>query len=157
MKLPLELRYALLISFSMLLWLAVETLVGLHDKYINLHPIVTMFALLIPIVFSRMAVKEKKDQLGGEISFKQALITGLIITSITALLAVPSQIIFHKWINPDFFDNMIAAAVAHGQSATEASKYFNLTSYMVQSAFGTLLFGSVIALIVAFVMRTKSK
>lgn len=61
MKLPLELRYALLISFSMLLWLAVETLVGLHDKYINLHPVVTMFAMLIPIVFSHMAVKEKKE------------------------------------------------------------------------------------------------
>lgn len=152
---PLELRYALLISFTMLLWLAVEALVGLHDKYIQWHPVVTMFALVIPIVFSRMAIKEKREALGGQISFKQAFITGLIIASLTALLAVPSQVVFHMWINPDFFDSMIAAAVAHGIGASEAAKYFNLTSYMVQSAFGSLIFGSLLALVMAFIFRTK--
>lgn len=156
MKMPLELRYALLISFSMLLWLALEALLGLHDKYIAYHPYISMLAVFIPIVFSSMAVKEKRENMGGNITFKQAFITGLIITVLTALLAVPSQFIFHYWINPDFFDNMISYTVQHGKSSpAQAAMYFNLTSYIAQSVFGTLLFGSVVALIVALLMRTK--
>ena len=156
MKIPLELRYALLISFGMLLWLALEAVVGLQDKYIAYHPYVTMFAVLIPVVFSRMAVKEKKENLGGSITFKQALLTGLYITAITAVLAAPVQLIFHYWINPYFFEDMINYAVSHGKSSPEqAAMYFNLTSYTIQSVVGTFVFGSIVALVVALVMRTK--
>lgn len=156
MKMPLELRYALLISLGMLLWLALEAVLGFHDKYIAYHPYVTMLALAIPIVFSRMAVRDKKEVQGGTISFKQALITGLVITVLAAILAVPVQLVFHYWINPHFFEDMINYAVVNGKSsAQQAAMFFNLTSYIIQSVVGTLIFGSVVALVVALLMRTK--
>ena len=158
----IEIRYAVLITLLMLLWLAVEFMVGLHDVYIQYHPYVTMFALIIPIVCSRMAVQERIEQLNGKITFKEAFLTGFLIAFFAAVLAVPSQIIFHKLINPDFFDSMISYTVKRAETLNmdtskarkEAEMYFNLTSYIVQSGLGTLVFGTLIALVMAWRMRT---
>jgi hypothetical protein len=154
-KIRLELRYAMLITLLMLLWLALEFMVGLHDAYIQYHPYVTMFAILIPVVCSRMALREKQELHNGKLPFKSALRTGMLITAFSAALAVPSQLIFHYLINPDFFDNMIKYSVQHGkQNMEQATMYFNLTSYMVQSVIGTLVLGTIINFIMAWRMRT---
>ncbi len=156
MKIPLPLRYALFISLCMLLWLAFEALVGLHDKYIAYHPYLSMLSVFIPVVFGYLAVKDKRSQLDGTITFKQALLTGVAVVVITAVLAVPVQLVFHYWINPYFFEDMIEYAVNNGKSTPEqAAMYFNITSYIIQSVLGTLVFGNIIALVVALLMRTK--
>lgn len=162
MNLKIEIRYAVLISLLMLLWLALEFLVGLHDKYIQYHPYVTMFALVIPVVCSRLAIKEKIRQLNSSITFKQAFLTGFLIALFAAILAIPIQLIFHKLINPSFFQNMIDYSIVRATSLgmnvakakQEATMYFNLMSYMMQCFFGTLFFGTIIALILAWRMRT---
>ncbi len=163
MNLKIEIRYAVLISLLMLLWLSLEFMVGLHDTYIQYHPYVTMFALIIPIVCSRMALKDKLEQFNGKLDFKQAFKTGVIIAALAAVFAIPVQFVFHYLVNPDFFDNMISysvtRAMATGTDVTkakaEATSYFNFTSYLLMSVFGTLIFGSVIAAVMAWRMRTN--
>lgn len=156
MKIPLPLRYAMLISLCMLIWLALEAVVGLHDKYIAYHPYLSMLSLFIPVVFGYLAVKQKREELGGSITLKQALLTGVYVVLITTVLAIPVQFIFHNWINPYFFQDMIDYAVANGKSSPQqAAMYFNLTSYIIQSVLGTLVFGNLIALVVALLMRNK--
>ena len=158
----LEIRYAVLITLLMLLWLCVEYMIGLHDKFIAYHPYITMFALIIPVVCARMAVKEKLDLLNGKLSFKEAFITGFLIAFFAAVLSIPSQIIFHKVINPDFFDSMIDYAGKRAETLQmdvskareEASMYFNLTSYIIQAGLGTLVFGTIIAAFMAWRMKT---
>ncbi len=100
MNLRVEFRYAILVSLLMLLWLSLEYVVGLHDSYIQFHPYVTMIALLIPIICIRLALVEKKDDLNGRITFKKALISGLIITVFAAIFAVPVQYLFHTIYQP---------------------------------------------------------
>ncbi|MBP6731564.1 MAG: DUF4199 domain-containing protein [Chitinophagales bacterium] len=156
-SLRIEIRYAMLVTLLMLLWLAVEFMVGLHEEpLIAYHPIVTMFALIIPIVCARMAVNEKIELLGGKITFGQAFLTGFLVAFFAAVLSVPSELIFNKLINPDFFSNMIIYSVKMGKAKSyeEAAMYFNLTSYIIQTGLGTLVFGTLIALIMAWRMRT---
>lgn len=163
MNFRLEIRYAVLISLLMLLWLAIEFMLGLHDNYIQYHPYVTMFALVIPIAGSYLAIKSKREEQNGHITFKQALRTGIVIALFSALFTVPVQLAFHFIINPDFFDNMIAYAVKHaellkmdaGKATADAQNYFSLSSYITMSFLGTLVFGSLIALILALVMRDR--
>ncbi len=159
----IEIRYAVLITLLMLLWLAVEFMVGLHEEpLMQYHPIVTLFALIIPIVCARLAIRDKLEMLNGKISFKQAFVTGFLIAFFAAVLSIPAQVIFHKVINPDFFDNMIGYAVKRAESLhvdmnkarQEAELYFNLTSYIIQSGLGTLVFGTIIAAIMAWRMKT---
>ena len=162
MNLGIEIRFAVLISLLMLLWLMLEYLVGLHDQYIQYHPAVTLFALIIPVGCSYLAVKEKTIQLGGAITFKQAFITGFFIAVFAAVLTVPTQFMFHNLVNPDFFQIMIDYACARAASLhmnvpkakEEATMYFNLPSYIVQCFFSTLFFGVIISLVMAWRMRT---
>lgn len=156
MSLRIELKAAMLITLLMLLWLALEFMVGLHDRFIAYHPYLTLIALVIPVAITRMALISKRDELNGKITFRQAFFSGSVIAVITSALSVPSQYIFHYLINPDFFENMIKYAVANGKSTAEqAAHYFNFQSYLVQSIGGTLFFGLVIALVAAYFIRTK--
>lgn len=158
----IEIRYAVLISLLMLLWLALEFLVGLHDTFIAYHPYITMLALIIPVVCARLAVKEKTEELNGRINFKQAFTTGAIVAALAAVFSLPVQVVFHLLINPDFFDNMIASAVKRAElnhldvaaASADATAYFNLQSYLLMSFAGTLIFGLLIAAFMAWRMRT---
>ncbi len=162
MNFRLEFRYATLMSLLMLLWLSIEFLVGLHDTYIQYHPYITMFSLIIPVVCSRMVLRDKLEDLNGKMDFKQAFKTGIIVVGFAAFLSVPVQLAFHFLINPDFFDNMRAYSINRAASLgldavkakADAISYFNLTSYILLSFFGTLIFGSAIAAMAAWKMRT---
>ena len=163
MNLRLELRYAVLISLLMLLWLALEFMVGLQDTYVAYHPFVTVFALLIPLIGSYRALRSKREELNGQLTFGQGLKTGLWIAVFSALFSVPVQLVFHFVINPDFFDTMIAHAVQQAelhkldtaQAATQAQSFFCLQSYIPMSFIVTLILGIVFAAIMALVMRNK--
>jgi len=139
----------------MLLWLILEYTVGLHDTYIAWHPYVTMFALIIPIVTYRLALREKIEDKYGKLTFSQAFMCGFILTVFGTILAVPLQLAFHKLVNPDFFANMIAYSVKTGHSTPEqAAAYFNLNSYLLETVIGTFGFGILLSLILGFRMRT---
>lgn len=162
MNLHIEIRFAVLISLLMLLWLILEYVVGLHDRFIQYHPAITLFALVIPVACSYLAIKEKTIQLSGAITFKQAFETGFFIAVFAAVLTVPTQFMFHKLVNPDFFRTMIDYSCARAASLhmdvpkakEEATMYFNLPSYIVQCFFSTLFFGVIISLVMAWRMRT---
>lgn len=162
MNLRIEIRFAVLISLLMLLWLMLEYIAGLHDRFIQYHPAITLLALTIPVGCSYLAIKEKAIQLGGTITFKQAFITGFFIAVFAAVLSVPTQFMFHKLVNPDFFQTMIDYSSARAASLhmnvlkakEEATMYFNLPSYIVQCFFSTLFFGVIISLVMAWRMRT---
>jgi hypothetical protein len=162
MKMMLELRYAILLTLLTLLWLAVEFMVGLQDKYAGLHLAATILAFIIPVVVYRLAIKEKREQLNGRITFRQALQAGLLITALSAVFVIPEQLIFHTLINPDFFDSMIHQAVLRASQTNKdvnearaaAEMYFNLKSYVIESVLVTLLAGSIIAFAAALRMQT---
>jgi membrane protease YdiL (CAAX protease family) len=166
MNLKIEIKYTVLISLLMLLWLSLEFMIGLHEKpLIAYHPYITMFALFIPIICAMLAVNEKREFLEGRITFKQAFLTGLLIAVFTTLVSPLIQWIFFAVVNPDFFDNMIAYSIerAHANKMTEqqaqkvAVGYFNLQSYIIQSALFSFIGGIIIATVVAVIKRSKSK
>ncbi len=146
----------------MLLWLATEFLIGLHDQLIQYHPYISILVVFIPVVCSRLAISAKAEELNGKITFKQALVTGVIVAVTAAIFMIGTQFIFHTLINPDFFDNMVKYAVKRAdlngtsldQATIDAQRYFNLTSYLLQSSIFTLLFGLVLALFWAWRLRT---
>jgi hypothetical protein len=153
----IEIRYAVLSSLLMLLWLAIEYMVGLQDTYIQYHPYVNILSfILIPIVCIRLALNDKREQLNGKLSFKQAFITGFLVTFFAAIFFIPCQIIFYKWINPDFFDDMIARLVSAGDvHRDEVDLYYNLTATIIRSGFLTLVFGTAIAAATAWSKQTE--
>ncbi len=158
MNIRIELKYAMLITLLLLLWLAFEFMIGIQDRYIAWYPYATILSFFIPIGATRQAMVAKREMLHGEMPFKKAFITGLTIAGLTAVFAIPSQLVFHYIINPDFFEDMIQYAVAHGHSTSaQAAQYYNLRTSLIEGVVGSLLLGSLIAGVMAYFMRTKNQ
>jgi hypothetical protein len=159
MKIKTEIKWALIFVGMSLLWMVLEKLVGLHGTHIDKHMYLTNLFAIPAIVVYVLALKDKKNKdYKGEMTYKQGLVSGLIITAIVALFAPLTQWITSTWITPEYFPNVIAYSVETGYytSLEEAEAYFNLENYMFQSVVGAIVMGVLTSAIVAFFVRTKS-
>ena len=159
MKLKTEIKWALLFAVMSLVWMWLEKLVDLHDVHIDKHMYLTNLFAIPAIILYVLALKDKKNaDLGGQMSYKQGFISGVIITLIVALLAPLTQWITSTIITPEYFPNVIAHSVKTGFHASqeEAEAYFNLNNYMVQSVIGALIMGVVTSAIVAIFVKSKA-
>jgi hypothetical protein len=151
-----EIKWGLIFTLVQLLWLSLEYAVGLHDKNISLHPFLTLLFIIPAFAMMILAIAEKRRGLGGSINFKQAFLCGLGVSVVVSLLAPLAQFIFHRFINPSFFENMINYATSTGRSTVEqANALFNLKSYMLQASMGAIVAGVITSLILAAIMRDR--
>lgn len=151
-----EIKWGLIFTAVSLLWVTLERLTGLHDKNIHLHPYLSMLFFFPAVTVYVLALRDKRASLGGKLTYKQACISGLIITVIVVVLSPLSQWITQKLITPNYFQNVIAYSVKAGVLTLEqAQANFNLPSYMMQASLGALFAGILTTLVVAFFVRTK--
>lgn len=158
-KYKLELVWSLNFIIMMLLWMLLERLIGFHDVYIDKHAIFTNFILIPAIIVFYMALSQaKKQKYNNNMGYKQAFITGMVITIVVTLFAPITQWITSTIITPDYFNNVISYAVEKGYygSQEEAAAYFNLKNYMIQAPVGALFLGTLISAVVAAFTKSKS-
>ncbi len=152
-----EIKWGLIFTFVQFLWICLEFAVGLHDKYVSMHPILTNLFIIPAVYVMYLAIREKKNILGGKITFGQAFLCGLGVSVIVAVLSPLSQYIFHRFINPNYFQNAINYAISAGKlTEAQASSYFSLQSYMMQASLGAIVAGVITSLIIAAIIRSKS-
>ena len=159
-KIRLEIKWALIFVAVFLLWMLLEKLVGLHSTHIDKHMYLTNLYAIPAIAIYVLALRDKKKKdYNGQMTFKQGVISGLIVTVIVTFFSPLTQWITSTIITPEYFPNVIAYSVETGyyKSLEEAAAYFNLENYIVQSTIGAFVMGAVTSAIVAFFMRTKLK
>jgi hypothetical protein len=155
----IEIKWAFIFSAGMLLWMLLEKLVGLHDKYLDQHYYLSHLFALPAIGMMVLALKDKKKNFyGGVMTYKQGLIAGLILSVVIALLSPISQWIISYVITPEYFPNVIKRSVELGHYATteEAEAFFNYKSYAIGSAFWALLMGIITTAVAMIFLRTKN-
>lgn len=146
-----EIKWGIIFTAVMLLWMVFERMMGWHGERIDQHAIMTSIFAIFAIAIYVFALRDKrKNDLGGLMSWKKGFQSGLIITLVVVLLSPLTQWIIHTVISPDFFQNMVEYSVESGiMERQEAEAYFNLRSYLVQSAVGALGLGVVTSAVVA--------
>lgn len=147
----LEIRWGIYFILMQLGWMFLEKSLGYHDARIAEHASFSMWVMVPSFLmyFFALHFKRIKDY-GGKMSYKQGLISGLVVTAVVTVLTPLSQTITSLLISPEYFPNVIAYTVASGamtQAAAEA--YFNLTSYILQSTLFAPAAGIVTSLIMA--------
>jgi hypothetical protein len=155
----IDIKWAFIFIGSLLLWMLLERLFGLHDKHIDKQQYLTMLYSIVAIALYVFALLDKrKNFYNGEMTYKQGFITGLIITLIVTLFSPLTQWIISSVITPDYFENVIQYSVETGyhKSVAEAEAQFNLKSYILQSTVGALIMGIVTSSIVAIFTRKKN-
>lgn len=158
-NIKIEIKWALIFILSMLAWMFFEKSMGWHDEKIADHATYTnFFAIPAILVYVYALLDKKKNFYSGVMSYKQGVISGLIITVIVTVLSPLAQYITSTIITPDYFPNVIEYAVSSGKmTQADAEAYFNINSYMIQSVIGALVMGLVTSLIVAIFVKSKSK
>lgn len=152
-----EIRWGLIFTAVMLLWMWGEQLVGLHGRHIAQHATYTsLFAIPAILVYVLALLQKKSRDYNGTMSWKQGMQAGLLITLVVVLLSPVAQWLTHNVITPDYFANMQAYATAKGMMSAEAgAAYFSLNNYILHSVIGAAIMGVVTSVIVAFFLRSK--
>lgn len=155
-NLKIEIKWALIFTIVSLGWMFFEKAMGWHGPKIEQHPIFTNLFAIVAIVMYVLALRDKKQSLGGEMTWKQGFISGVIISLIIMLLTPLSQWITHEFITPEYFTNARAYAVEHDLMTAEAAEqYFGMKNYMIQSAIFAPVVGIITSAIVAIFVRSK--
>jgi len=154
----IEIKWAIIFSVVALLWMVLEKLCGLHGKYIDYHLYLTNLFAIPAIVVMVMALKDKKKSFyGGQMNYKQGLISGIILSAVIALISPLTQWITSYVITPEYFPNVIKRSVELGyfKTTAEAEANFNYQNYAVQGAIGALVMGLLTTAIAMIFIRTK--
>lgn len=153
-----ELKWGVIFSLVSLGWVTAEYLAGFHDRSIASHAIVSVFFMVPAVGMMYLAIREKRRLAGGRIGFVAALLCGIGVSVTVAVLAPLQEYIFHRLINPNFFERMIEYSTGSGKMTMEqARSYFTLRSYMMQSSMGAIGMGWVTSVVLAFLMRERSR
>jgi hypothetical protein len=157
-NLKIEIKWATIFSVVSLLWMLLEKLCGLHGKYIDYHLYLTNLFAIPAIIVMVMALKDKKKSFyGGQMNYKQGLISGIVLSVIIALISPLTQWITSYVITPEYFPNVIKRSVEIGyfKTTAEAEANFNYQNYAIQGAIGALVMGVVTIAIAMIFLRTK--
>lgn len=152
-----EIKWGVIFTIFMLLWMTMEKLLGFHGERIEQHLVITNFVAIPAIVIYVLALLDKrKRDLNGKMTYVQGLISGIIISIVVAVFTPLTQYITNAVISPDYFSNMIAYTVENDLMTEQAAKdYFNLKSYIIQSTIGAPIMGILTTAIVAIFVRKK--
>ncbi|HJS00349.1 MAG TPA: DUF4199 domain-containing protein [Flavobacterium sp.] len=157
-KIKIEIKWAILFSVMGLLWMVLEKLCGLHGKYIDYHLYLTNLFIIPAIWVMVLALKDKKKNFyKGQMTYKQGLISGIILSFFIALLSPLTQWITSYVITPEYFPNVIKRSVEIGyfKTVAEAEANFNYPNYAKQGAMGALIMGIITTAIAMIFIRTK--
>lgn len=149
-----EIKWGLIFSIVMMLWMVFERTMGWHDEKIELHPTYTNLFAIVAVIVYVLALRDKKAKdFGGEMTWVQGFVFGLLVSLVVAILTPLSQWITHTLISPDYFENAINYGVEHGLTTVEeAEAHFNLQSYIMVSTIFALITGAVTSAVVSFFM-----
>ncbi len=157
-KIGIEIKWAIIFSVMGLLWMVLEKLSGLHGKFIDYHLYLTNLFAIPAIIVMVMALKDKKkNYYGGEMNYKEGLVSGIILSVIIALISPLTQWITSYVISPEYFPNVIKRSVEIGyyKTTAEAEANFNYPNYATQGAIGALVMGIATTAIAMIFIRTK--
>ncbi|TAH20725.1 MAG: DUF4199 domain-containing protein [Cytophagales bacterium] len=156
----IEFKWAMVFSVMTLLWMVLEKLSGLHSTYIDYHLYLTNLYAIPAIWIFVLALKNKKMSFyDGIITYRQGLISGIILSAIIALISPLTQWLTSYVITPEYFPNVIKRSVELGyyKTTAEAEAYFNYQKYAIQGIFGALVMGIITSLVTMLFLRSKSK
>jgi hypothetical protein len=102
-------------------------------------------------------LEKKKKYYQDQMSWKQGIISAIIISFIIVFFSPVTQFIIHEFISPNFLENTINYTVISKKlTLAEAKEYTTLTSSIWKNISDGLSFGVVIGAIVAYLIQSKT-
>ncbi len=156
-KYRIEIKWAIIFSVVMILWMLGEKFLGLHDEYIADHSFYTSFFAIVAIGIYLLSLYDKrKNYHNGFMSWQEGFKSGAILTAGIVILSPFVQLLIIQVITPDYFRNITEYSIEAGEmDREEAELYFSLKNYIMQSMVWAAITGLITAAIVALILRRK--
>lgn len=156
-KFGIEIKWGIIFTIVMLLWMWMEKMLGWHDEHIDKQRFYTLlFAVPAILIYVLALLDKRKNHFNGKMTWVQGFITGLGITLVVAALSPLAQYIVSEIITPNYFENAIDYAVESGElDRVRAQEYFNLKNYIWQSLMSAVGMGVFTSAIVALFVKKK--
>lgn len=157
-KFKIELKWAVIFSICLLLWMYFEKTMGWHDEKVRFQPIYTMlFGFIAIIIYVLALLNKKKEYYNNQIDWKQGFLSGAILSLFIAFFTPIVLYVTFENISPDYFTNIINYKTENSKMTLEdAKKYFSLSNYMYTNTFSALSNGIVMSAIIAFFIKSKT-
>lgn len=157
-KFKIELKWAVIFSACLLIWMYFEKTMGWHDEKVKFQPIYTMlFGFIAIVIYVLALVEKKKEYYESKIDWKQGFLSGAILSLLVAFFTPVVLFVTFEYISPDYFTNIINYKIENSKMTLEdAQKYFSLSNYMYTNTFSTLSNGIVISAIISFFIKSKT-
>jgi hypothetical protein len=163
MKIALNVKLAVIAGIlTILIWYVAARSLGFYSLSIYSYKFfTTLFFLLLGIFLS---VFFERRNLGGYISFKAAVRTGLLFSLVFSLIIGLFNFLYHQFIAADAIDFFVSeerkAWLEHNRTVDEVNKY--IVEYYIPS-FGTfhtimttIIWGVILSLLAGAIFRRKN-
>ncbi|MEO8665281.1 MAG: DUF4199 domain-containing protein [Ignavibacteria bacterium] len=152
-----EIKFALIFVILSFIWNIIEYAAGLHSTHISIHPyFVTPFFIILTVVIYLLAIREKRKNSGGQITFSKAFMTGVMLTFFIIILNPAFQYIYSEFINTNFYSAFIQNDVATGKlTRQDAEDYYNFKNFIVRGSVYRIIMSISATLIIAVFIKKK--
>ncbi|WP_257669491.1 DUF4199 domain-containing protein [Parapedobacter tibetensis] len=148
--------YGILFAFAIFIWAVIESLVGLHDRYIQYHEYLSYFFAVPSVAIMFWGIRSSRNQSDSRTGFRKAFMAGLGITLVVTMLCPLVWYVFCVFVNPTFLNNMMHYAVeTKGMDAQIAALRFSLSNHILVSTISTSVIGVVIAFVIAIIVARR--
>lgn len=155
----IEIKWAAIFTVASLLWAVIEKLSGLHGAHIGKQPVYSLLFAIPAIFIFFLALRDKKKNFfGGQMSWKQGMISGMILSVFIAVLSPVAIWIAYTVVSPDYFANAVNYYTqTHTMTQTQAELYFTLAAFMKKGVADALSMGVITSAVVALIVQSKKQ
>lgn len=127
-------------------WTLLEFALGWHNQHLEVGAKTGFIALIFPIAAILWALSATKRAQKGQLTVKQAMVRGLAVSAVSALIGVIFFSIYYHWINPAFLVEMRA----RGQPV-------DVPTQLISVVIGSLVVGFLLSVAGAALLRSKAE
>lgn len=160
-----EILWGLAITGATVVWVLVESFIAVQLNRPDLGNYTGILAVAIPIVGLWIGLIKRKALNKGKLSYKDALKSGLMITVVSAVGNALFMLIYvatFPGVAEFYFKYLEESLLTQGQSPEQVAytlaqirAQFTPISQGIQMFLGTLISGTILALLISLFVRTK--
>jgi hypothetical protein len=108
-----EFKYGLIIGVGLSLWQFIEYSLGLHVAHQDLGVWTGYLSNLVPAAALFLLIRQKQTgATDHRFTPGQAIVSGMLASFLGGMIVFVFQMLYNRWINPDWIDNALAVKVA---------------------------------------------
>ncbi|MBK1439432.1 DUF4199 domain-containing protein [Parapedobacter sp. ISTM3] len=151
-------KYGILFALAIFLWVVIEWLVGLHDRYIRYHEYLSYFFAVPSVYILYRGIRGGADQPNGRLSFRRVFAKGLGISLVATCLCPLVWYVYCVVINPAFLEHMTRFSIEVKEVDSHlASERFSLPVYLSTTTVSTALTNVITCFVIAVVVAERKR